>query len=560
MTTVATSTAPTGTPRLLDVLARLAAADPEHAALYDGRAGAAAGPRTLTRRELHQMAAGMAWDLRAVGVGAGDCLAVWLPNWSEAVAAQLAALSVGAHVVGINTRYNVDEVAHVLRTSTPTAVVIAHGFMGLDLLSRFDDARAQAGTAAPVMLVTPAPGADLPGDRDHPDPDHPDPGRYDRGRGARRFPSGGGRVDLTPHPGPHLATAFTTSGSTGAPKLAAHSEAGVSGHVAAVGERMGLHSGDVLLGALPLSGVFGFVAVFAALVSGAGVLLEPVFEPGTVLADMVDHGVTHIAAADDLIGRIAIAWEAERPRLGLRWIGIADFEGRSRSLAEWAEREFGTVVTGVYGSSELFSLITMWPADTPPPLRWLAGGQVVTPAIETRIVDPATGEVVPDGHEGEMQFRGPNVVDAYLGQPGHAGNMTADGWFRSGDLGRVVDRGGLQYVCRMGDALRLKGFLVDPAEIEARLADHSSVQLAKVVGIPGDTGGTVAVAFVVPTPGASPQERQLRAWCASTLAGFKVPGRVHVIDAMPTTSGTNGTKIRAAALRELAIERQHDQR
>ena len=119
----------------------------------------------------------------------------------------------------------------------------------------------------------------------------------------------------------------------------------------------------------------------------------------------------------------------------------------------------------------------------------------------------------------------------------------------------LVEEGVFGYVCRMGDALRLRGFLVDPAEIELRLAAHADVHTAKVVGIAGQDGATRAVGFVVPAGGAAPDPAALREWCASALARFKVPDVVHVIDAMPTTSGTNGTKIRAATLREWAQER-----
>ena len=535
-------------PRLLDVLAELAVADPDHLALYDGRSGSA-GLRTVTRRQLLDMAAEMAFDLRTVGVAEGDCVGVWLPNWSEAVAAQLAALIIGAHVVGVNTRYNVDEVAHVLRTASPRALVIAHGFMDLDLAARLEAARAQADSVSPVVLVTTVPDSCR----------EPDLADYDAGAGVRPFPSGRGRTYLRAHPAPGLAVAFTTSGSTGMPKLAAHSELAVTGHALAVGHRMGLRPDNVVLGALPLSGVFGFVAILAGLLSGASVLLEPVFDPQIVLADMLDVGVTHIAAADDLIGRLADAWDHERQALGLTWIGIADFEGRSKTLALWAEREFGTFVTGVYGSSELFSLIMMWPENCPPEVRWLPGGQVVSPDIQARVADPATGRPVPDGQEGEMQFRGPTVVDRYLGDLlNRSDSFTDDGWFRSGDLGKVVD-GGLHFICRMGDALRLKGFLVDPTEIESRICEHPSVGLAKVVGIPVRSGGTEAVAFVVPSGSTPPEERELKDWCAKHLAKFKVPARVYFLDSMPTTSGTNGTKIRTTSLRALAIERQHEQ-
>ncbi|WP_223838480.1 AMP-binding enzyme [Saccharopolyspora pogona] len=109
------------------------------------------------------------------------------------------------------------------------------------------------------------------------------------------------------------------------------------------------------------------------------------------------------------------------------------------------------------------------------------------------------------------------------------------------------------FACLMGDVLRLRRFLVDPAEIEHRLTEHESVQVAKVVGVRDAAGATGAVGFVVLDGPAEPEE--LGAWCAKTLARFKVPSAIHVIDRMATTSGTNGSKIRAATLREWA--RQH---
>ncbi|MDQ0380493.1 AMP-binding protein [Amycolatopsis thermophila] len=535
----------TATPRLLDVFAGLTAADPDAVVLYDAHAGQAPA-RPVTRRQLRDLAAGMAEDLRAHGVGTGDCVAVWLPNWSHTVAVQFAALAVGAHVIGINTRYNVDEVAHVLRMARPRAVVAAHGFLNLDLRAILHAAHEAAATAAPVCLVTTAPGT--------PGAAPEEVASYDVGGGASAFPRASGGGELRPCPEPGLATAFTTSGSTGHPKLAAHRELGLGEHLLAAAGRIGLGPGHVVLGALPLSGVFGFVAAMAAVVSGAAVVLEPVFDAGGVLTDVVRHRVTHVIGADDLIGRLERAWRDHPVPLPWQWIGIADFEGRSRQLAEWAEREFGTTVAGVYGSSELFALTAFWPRHYAPELRWTGGGQVVTDSIEVRVADPATEEVVPDGAEGEMQFRGPNVVDAYLGDPAVAGEVfTRDGWFRSGDLGRLVAPGTVQYLCRIGDVLRLRGFLVDPSEIEARLAAHPGVAMTKVVGVPGRGGGTIAVAFVVPYGPTPPAEDELRQWCAQTLAKFKVPSRIRLIDEMPTTSGTNGTKIRAAALRELAL-------
>jgi acyl-CoA synthetase (AMP-forming)/AMP-acid ligase II len=264
-----------------------------------------------------------------------------------------------------------------------------------------------------------------------------------------------------------------------------------------------------------------------------------------------------VVSGDDMGLRLERAWRG-RPRdlPAWRWWGAANFQGRLAELAQWAGQSFGTATAGLYGSSEVFALTAMWPADEPAPRRWEGGGRVVSPEIQVRAADPDTGAALAAGQEGELRFLGPNVVDGYLGNPEAAARaFTEDGWFRSGDLGYVVEEGVFVYTCRMGDALRLRGFLVDPSEIEARLAEHPGVDTAKVVGIPGPDGGTRAIGFVVPAEAASPAPEELREWCGATLAKFKVPDAVHLIDAMPTIASPNGNKILKTTLVEWARER-----
>jgi fatty-acyl-CoA synthase len=175
----------------------------------------------------------------------------------------------------------------------------------------------------------------------------------------------------------------------------------------------------------------------------------------------------------------------------------------------------------------------------------------VSPGIEVRAVDPETGAVCAPGETGELQFRGYPVTSGYLGGP--AVPVDGEGWFASGDLGSTTAEGGFHYRCRAGDALRLRGFLVEPAEIESFLMEQDGVDIAKVVGAPA-SDETVAVAFVTLRPGASVSAAELHDRCRDALAAFKVPARIEVLDAFPVTTGTNGTKIRANELRERAAE------
>lgn len=531
---------------LLSLLDDLVATDPGAVVAIDA---SPRGAELVSRRELRRRVSVLCADLHRAGVRAGDCVAVWLPNWSDALSWQFAVSALGAHVIGINTRYNVDEAVHVLERARPKVVAIAHEFHGLDLLGRLRKAVTRAGAQVPAVVPVPGPHRAVPVNAR----------RYDVGGGVWTVtgtPAAGGSAAppaLPPRDGSDLAVAFTTSGSTGRPKLAAHREAAVETHARNDARAIGLRPGDVALCALPLSGVFGFSTAMAAIAAGSACLLEPVFDPAATLDDMAAHGVTHVVGGDDMISRLADSWAGHPVVLpALRWVGVADFIGRTQDVARWAER-FGALTSGVYGSSEVFALLLVWADSDPSPRRWRGGGRAAGPETEIRAADPVSGAVLPTGQQGELQFRGPTVVDAYLGDAAAAGRaFTEDGWFRSGDLGVIGEDGGTEYICRMGDVLRLRGFLVAPAEIEARLAEHETVDGAKVVGVRGPAGETRAVAFVVPARGHAADAEELRAWCAASLAAFKVPTEVRVIDEMPTTSGTNGSKIRVATLREWA--------
>lgn len=521
---------------------------------------------TTTRIQLRERVRALAGELAAAGLRPGQCVAVFLPNWSDTVVWQFAASALGAHVIGVNTRYNLGEVAHVLRAARPAVVAVADRFHGLDLAGLLREAATAtaAEVATPAVAVVRAPDA-MPVESDF------DSATFDLGAGCWAAGSGDTRgatapdtpstATLTPAgrrgaAGDPLAVAFTTSGSTGTPKLAAHRESAIVAHAFAGAAGMDVEPGDVTLCVLPLSGVFGFSTAMATLAGGGAVLMVPEFDAAATLRAMESWRVTHSVGGDDLHGRLHDTWhEVGGDLSSLRWLGIADFLGRSHQIARWARDEFGTVTTGVYGSSELFALMLFWHAADPDSVRWNGGGRPVSPAIAMRIVDPYEGTVLPDGERGELQVFGPNVTDAYLGNPDAAtAAFTDDGWFHSGDLAVANGDGGITYVCRAGDALRLRGFLVDPAEIETRLADHPDVHTAKVVGITGPGGYTQAIGFVVPVESATATPGELRAWCAASLASFKVPSAVHVIESMPTTVGGNGTKIRAVELRAWAQE------
>jgi fatty-acyl-CoA synthase len=169
-----------------------------------------------------------------------------------------------------------------------------------------------------------------------------------------------------------------------------------------------------------------------------------------------------------------------------------------------------------------------------------------------RARDPETGTIQAHGVAGELEVKAPScMVGYYNDEAATLAAFTDDGFLRTGDLGYSTEDGGFVFLARLGDALRLSGFLVSPAEIEEVLQTHASVAGAQVVGVE-TPAGTKAFAFVILAPGAAFDERGLMAHCAGRIAKFKVPVRVQPIDAFPVTPGANATKIQKAKLRELA--------
>lgn len=541
-------------------------ADPQRLALIDPvpdgdqRAEIQDGHVHVTVADLLARANQFAALLAAQGIDDGDCVAVWLPSWADTYAWQFAASARGAHVIGVNTRYNVAEVNHVLSKARPRALVLAHGFRGIDFLSTATKAVAEAQEefpagskhpfVPPVSFVWAVPGA----------ADEPRPADYDLGSGAVTVPVNAAQSTDVPAPvaprEDRLSVAFTTSGSTGMPKLAAHRESAVISHSQHVADRAGFAPGDVLVEPLPYSGVFGYSAGMGALFGGAAVLLHPVFDEHALVQAWATFEGSHFVGADDMLSRVRRVCEESNTRLdSWKWAGVADFQGMSADIATWAAESFGTRTVGVYGSSEVFALTSFWPVDTREELRYSGGGRLVDPAYEYRIVDPLSNERVPSGSEGEIQLRGTNVVDHYLGDQGEgAKNFAGEGWFSTGDLGRDQGPETFEYVCRMGDVIRLRGFLVDPAEIELHLITHEDVEIVKVVGRADESGSPEVVAFVQPVPGSTPDPAEIRQYCKQRLASFKVPTEVRIVETMPVTAGTNGSKIKAAVLREWAAK------
>jgi fatty-acyl-CoA synthase len=495
--------------------------------------------RTLTVGDLVARTDAVAEGLAAAGASADRPIAVWLPNRIEWIEVIAAAARLGALVVAINPRYRADELRDVLERSNAGVLVAVDEFAGI----RFAEIVAEAGAGGLASVVIVGTPGETWGELGCPVV------TWDNLES-----DGWARSVSQPS---DLLVAFTTSGTTGFPKLAVHDQAGVVRHALDDAAAFDVRLGDRMLIDLPLCGVFGFNSLFAAIGGRATSLLNDRFDPDDTARAIAFEGVTHYNASDDMLLRVMDAGLIRAGQHQWREGAFANFANAGRRVAERAEDELGVRLTGVYGMSEVFALLARWPATMALDGRARAGGVPVCAELEVRVIDPHSGAERGVGEDGELSFRGPPVLACYLGDPDATGAaLSADGWFRSGDLGRLTADGGFEYLSRLGDSLRLRGFLVDPAEIERRLERHPAVEVAQVVGVDRPGIGQVAVAFVRLTGLVS--EDDLRTHCAAGIAAFKVPARFVVVETFPTTDGPNGVKIRKSELRDRAARELDD--
>jgi fatty-acyl-CoA synthase len=288
-------------------------------------------------------------------------------------------------------------------------------------------------------------------------------------------------------------------------------------------------------------------------------ITSPHWQPETAARWIDAYAVTHVHATDDAIAQLLACNDRTPAFPTLRYCGYAAFNPAQDTIVERAEAR-GLALVGLYGISEIQALFARQSERANVAQRKLAGGLPVSPLTRVRARDPESGEVLPHGRAGELEILAPaSRMVGYFGSPeATAAALADDGWYRSGDLGYTQEDGRFVFLSRLGDSMRLGGFLVSPVEIEAVLQEAAGIQAAQVVAV--EVGGAPRpVAFVTLSAAARLDESALLAHAAARLARYKVPVRVFAVDAFPVTEGTNATKIQKHKLRDLALQRlAHD--
>ena len=501
------------------------------------------GDRTLSFADLVEHAARAAQGLADLGVGPGDRVALWLPNVPAYPILYFACARLGAIAVAVNTRYRAVEVADIVGRSGAKVLACAPGFRRIDFLSILADIEPQALDKLVAIVAVGDEPASV-------------PPAIER---LRRVPFE--RLLSRPRLGVNNAKAsapcniFTTSGTTSAPKFVLHRQGAIAGHAQQVARAFGFGAPDTLsLSVLPLCGVYGFDQTMATLAAGKPCVLVESYEIDEISRLIERHRPTTMFGSDDLFARLLDAVPGDRPFPSVKWAGYAAFNAALDNIAETAERR-GLRLCGLYGMSEVQALYALQPIESEVSRRKKGGGVPTSPLGHVRVRDPETGELLGVGQPGALECAGPSLMVGYYGNDAAtAETVTADGYVRTGDLAELDGNGGFTFLSRMGDVLRLSGFLVNPLEIETHLQKLPGITGCQAMGVPRADGVRV-VAFVILAPGASLDEAAAIAHCKHGLANYKVPMRVFAIDDFPKTPSPNGFKIQRARLRDMALER-----
>jgi len=422
--------------------------------------------------------------LAAAGLRPGDRILMSAGASVELVEAHVAALRLGLVVVPANTAYRQREIAHLVGDASPRAAVV-------------DDAERAAWVrrARPGTLVI-GPDADL--------PDGPGP-------------APAAVLDAAGPDDPALIG--YTSGTTGVPKGAVLSHRNLLASSESVRLAWRWSADDRLVLALPLFHIHGLgVGLHGTLLAGASAVLLPRFDPGAVLDAAAVHEATLFFGVPTMYARLAASSRlGELARLRLCVSGSAPlppavFDRLAEGSGQRVLERYGMTETGMNVSNPYAG--ERRPGTVGFPL----------PGVELRLAE-----------DGEIQLRGRNVFTGYRGRPeATAAAFTADGWFRTGDIGEHDPDGYLRLVGRARELIITGGLNVYPREVEDVLLEHPAVGEVAVAGLPDAEWGEVVAAWVVPSSaGAPPSADELAGFASERLARFKCPRRVVVVDALP---------------------------
>lgn len=453
-------------------------------------------------------------------IAPGDRVALWFHNSFNWLAAFLAVNALGAVSVPVNTRLTAAELQVILRDVRARALITVQRYRGRRYL---DEAMEILGALDHGTIVLDASDE----------------------RPAAQWPVTPARRPLPPRTPPEVEDLLCiqyTSGTTALPKGAMLTNRAYVQTAAYVARCQRLTPGSSFMSAAPFFHCSGTMhAITVCLLAGCTLNALPAWDPERFLDETAKYrcDVSHMVYYRDVL-----ALGAERARGRLATMQVSHDLGTRDYLARIRDELGIAGISNIYGMTETCGQFTMWFPDDAQEKRLSANGRPQA-GNRVRVADPVSGTVLPAGGTGEIQMHGPTITPGYFNRPdATAAAFTADGWLRSGDLGRIGAEGELVYIARLKEIVRVGGENLAPAEVEQALRDACMLQQVCVLGIPDTRLDEVPVAVVVGVPGADwPGVLQTM---RARLADFKMPKAVYTADELPMTA-TN--RVRREVLR-----------
>ncbi|MBO0811099.1 MAG: long-chain fatty acid--CoA ligase [Microlunatus sp.] len=447
------------------------------------------GDLTISYGLLNDAAGRAAALLAARGVGPGDRVGLIMPNVAYFPIVYYGILRLGAVVVPTNPLLKAGEISYVWQDSALKTAVVLDQFAP-------EAERAAKDTGTDVITVV--------------------PGEFDQLLAAQAPVT-----EVVERQPDDTVVILYTSGTTGRPKGAELTHSNISTNVITGAETLfSSDAGDVIFGGLPLFHSFGQTCAMNSSVYGGSCLaLLPKFDPAEALEIIERERVTIFLGVPTMyMALLSVPDKASYDTSSLR-LAVSGGSSLPVEVLHAVEREFNLKLLEGYGLSETSPVATFNHPDRPSKAGSI--GYAIR-GVEVRVVDPDDNDV-PVGEIGEIVIRGENIMKGYLNNPQATAEAMRNGWFHSGDLGRVDEDGYFYIVDRVKDMIVRNAFNVYPREIEELLFTHPAVAEAAVVGVPDQAHGEEIAALITLKPGAEATEDEIRDWAKERIAAYKYP-------------------------------------
>jgi len=477
----------------------------------------------ITFKQLNDKIDALATAFLKMGISAKDRIAVILPTRPEYLYVWYAASKIGAAVVGLNFRYREEEIIYMVNNSKPSVLVCINEFAGTNYNNFLTPILSKLPTIKHFIFLGPTsfPNAlnleNLLNEK-------ADPPLVSKSIAA-----------LKPENDNFI---IYTSGTTGRPKGAVLTQKSIIAMMRPWAKNLGLNETDRMFCILPLNHVGGgTIQALSTLASGATLVMMDMFVPAKAL-DLIQSLNCNAFGAVPTIYAILFSLPDFKKEM-LSSVKLAVYGGAAASpdlLQKMKDNMPNAVIMACYGATEVSGFCTYTSFDDPIDKIMKTVGRAPE-GIKLRIVDPIKRQELPISEIGEVAVKGSLLIDRYLDMPEETEKaFDKEGWYYTGDMGYVDDKGYLTLVGRYKEMYINGGYNVYPLEVENILAQHPAVAMVAVIGIPDEIKGEIGYAFLMKKPGSEVTEEELKNFCMARMADYKVPSRFIVDNILPMTA------------------------